>query len=264
MDSYLDGNNYEGHEYNRQREYEKGGLIPITANIINMSQITPEETVEYLGIQLSDINIVGFVVDFKELENKVKILLYDYTGTVEISFFNKMDYQDNLELNKFKYSMKKIPIHIYGTVKVYKNEKCLQGAKLLEATSSSVLYHRADVIYSWFYLTGKLQELKENSRVNQNNNQKLLVNQNGDNNNDKNGKKLDESEAERMLDVFVKSSGKTEIEENKLLDLFKKFGGKKKDIPYFLNNSTNKNWGIHILEIFFVTFDQKSKKKLCN
>ena len=235
MDSYLDGNNYEGHEYNRQREYEKGGLIPITANIINMSQITPEETVEYQGIQLSDINIVGFVVDFKELENKVKILLYDYTGTVEISFFNKMDYQDNLELSKFKYSIKKIPIHIYGTVKVYKNEKCLQGAKLLEATSSSVLYHRADVIYSWFYLTGKLQELKENARTNQNNNnQKLLINQNGDNNNDKNGKKLDESEAERMLDVFVRNSGKTEIEENKLLDLFKKFGGKKKDIIIIL------------------------------
>ena len=109
------------------------------------------------------------------------------------------------------------------------------GAKLIEVTPSSILYHRADVIYSWFYLTGKLQELKENAKNNQNKNL-ITPNQNG--NNENNGKKLDENEAEKMLDIFVKNSGKTEIEENKLVDLFKKFGGKKNDI---INNLVNNN-----------------------
>ena len=236
MESYLDnGTLYESHDYNRQqREYEKGGLIPITANIINKAQITQEETVEFQGIQLNDISIVGFVMDFKEIENKTKILLYDYTGSVEISFFNKNDCQDNLDLKK-NFTLRKIPIHVYGTVKVYKNEKCLQGAKLLEANCSSVLYHRADVIYSWFYLTGKLQDMKNNAKSEKNNN---VVKENNNNSINVNYTKINEDDPIKMLENYEKSSGNREIEENKLLDLFKKFGAKRNEIiNYLVNNN---------------------------
>ena len=69
---------------------------------------------------------------------------------------------DTIGLNKFHYDGKKKPVQIFGTVKVFKNEKNIQGAKILSVPCNNVLYHRTDVIHSWLYLTGKLNELKNN------------------------------------------------------------------------------------------------------
>ena len=52
---------------------------------------------------------------------------------MKINFFNKID--------KFHYDGKKKPVQIFGTVKVFKNEKNIQGAKIVAVNCSYVLYH---------------------------------------------------------------------------------------------------------------------------
>ena len=47
--------------------------------------------------------LIGYIIDYKELEAKVKVILYDYTGIMEINFFNKIDNQDSSGLNKINY-----------------------------------------------------------------------------------------------------------------------------------------------------------------
>ena len=56
---------------------ERVVLIPVTANILKETQVTKEETVEYQGVPISDITAIGYVIDNKELEAKVKIALFD-------------------------------------------------------------------------------------------------------------------------------------------------------------------------------------------
>ena len=232
MEQYEDGNNQGYNEFTQSAKVhatrERGGLIPVTANILRVAEVTKEETVEYQGVPISDITAIGYVIDYKELEAKVKITLYDYTGTMEINFFNKIDNQDSVGLNKFHYDGTKKPVQIFGTVKVFKNEKNIQGAKIVAVNCSYVLYHRADVIHAWLYLTGKLQELKENHIQNSAEEAKKIATgniskSNGVNNNN-------ENEAVNMLENYVKKENKNDISQEAIMNMFLKFGDKRKDI----------------------------------
>ena len=252
MEQYEDGNNQGYNDFPQSAKMhttrERGGLIPVTSNILREAEVTKEETVEYQGVPISDITAIGYVIDYKELEAKVKITLYDYTGTMEINFFNKIDNQDSVGLNKFHYDGTKKPVQIFGTVKVFKNEKNIQGAKIVAVNCSYVLYHRADVIHAWLYLTGKLQELKENHIQNSAEEAKKIAEGNNyKNNSGSNIKENNENEAVTMLENFVKKENKNEISQDAIMNLFNKFGDNKKDIINKLidNNKLVDNDGIY-------------------
>ena len=210
---------------------ERGGLIPVTATILNEAEVTKEETVEYQGIPISDIMAIGYIFDYKELEAKVKITIFDYTGFIEINFFNKIDNQDSSGLNKLNYDGTRKAVQIFGTVKVFKNEKNIQGAKIIPVSSSFVLYHRADVIHSWLYLTGKLQELKENQLTNTTEEAKMIAMGNNNVNNQRNTPVKDNKDerdfkdAVAILDNYIKR-GKNELKKNEIQNIFKKFGNR--------------------------------------
>ena len=72
---------YESHSGSKYHPpKERGGLIPVTANIIKNAEVTQDETVEFQGVNIIDITAVGYVVDFQEVENKISITLYDSNG----------------------------------------------------------------------------------------------------------------------------------------------------------------------------------------
>ena len=231
MENYDNYHNYEnqsGAKYQSSRE--RGGLIPVTANIINKAEINQEETVEYQGVSIIDITAVGYIVDYKELENKIKITIYDYTGLLEVNFYNRQESAESNGFDKFKYEGKREPVQIFGTVKVFRGEKIIQGAKLLRSNCNYILYHRANVIHSWLYLTGKLNEKKFNSNS-------FSGNKNEEKNNspfnyygnssEKKGHS-DEEEAIRILNNYAQKE--TMIKEAKLEELLRKFGPRSKDI----------------------------------
>ena len=80
---------------------------------------------------------------------------------IKVNFYKHFGSQDTSGINKLKNDGNRIAVQIFATVKVFRNEKYIQDAKIVPISCSFVLYHRADVIHSWLYLTGKLQELKE-------------------------------------------------------------------------------------------------------
>ena len=215
MDQYEDSNAQMYSDMNQSMKLhqtrERGGLIPVTANILKEAQVTKEETVEYQGVPISDIKAIGYLIDNKELEAKVKITLFDYTGTMVINFFNKIDSQDSVGLNKFHYNGNKKPVQIFGTLKIFKNEKNSQGAKIVEVNCSYVLYLRADVIHAWIYLNGKSQELKDNK-------DQISIEQAKKLDNDSNrydGERNSEmDEAINLLDNYLKKENKNDISQN--------------------------------------------------
>ena len=247
MDVYQDESNKNYNEINQSGKShssrERGGLIPVTANILNEAEVTKEETVEYQGVPISDITAIGYVIDYKELEAKVKLTLYDYTGTIEVNFFNKIDNQDSVGLNKFHYDGTRKSVQIFGTVKVFKNEKNIQGAKIIPVPCSNVLYHRADVIHAWLYLTGKLTELKNNQRDNIVEEAKMISMGKNDNNMQrntptKNQENKDMKIAINLLENYRKKNNKNIIEYNQMNNLLKNFGNKIKDV---INSLINDN-----------------------
>ena len=218
---------------------ERGGIIPVTCTILREADVTKDETVSYQGIPLYDINIVGYIIDYKELESKIKMTLFDYTGSAEVNFYIKMDDLDPTGLNKFHYDGSKKPVQIYGTVKVHKNEKNIQGAKIMPVSCSEILYHRTDVIRSWLYLTGKLNELKENQVQNSAEEAKMIAmgnNINGYGYNNmrntpvKNSGDRDMNEAMRLLENYTRKSNKNTITYAHINNIFKNFGKKTPDI----------------------------------
>ena len=224
---------------------ERGGLIPVTATILKEAEVTKEETVEYQGVPISDITAIGYVIDYKELEAKVKVTIYDFTGWIEINFFNRIDNQDSAGLTKFHYDGSRKAVQIFGTVKVFKNEKNIQGAKIIEVPCSNVLYHRADVIHAWLYLTGKLGELKENQVQSSAEEAKLIAMGKSNNNNngmrytpEKNQAEKEMKDAINLLENYTKKNNKNEIGSIQINNLFRNFGNKIKDI---INRLINDN-----------------------
>ena len=244
MNYYEDDNkqNYAEltHSGKAPQNREKGGIIPVTSTILREADVTKEETVSYQGIPINDISIVGYIINYKELESKVKMTLFDYTGSIEVNFYNKVDKQDTSGLSKFYYDGSKKPVQIFGTVKVFKNEKNIQGAKIMTVPYSNILYHRIDVIHSWLYLTGKLNELKEHQVQNSAEEAKKIAMGNnsgcGFNNNNmkstpvKNSGDRDMKEAIRLLENYTRRYNKNEISYAQINDVFKNFGKKLGDV----------------------------------
>jgi hypothetical protein len=48
---------------------------------------------------------------------------------------------------------------VFGTVKSYKKEKNLQGAKIMYVNDNDLIAHQLEVASDWLYLTEKIQNL---------------------------------------------------------------------------------------------------------
>ena len=143
---------------------------------------------------------------------------------MEINFFNKIDSQGSVGLNRFHYNGNKKPVQIFGTVKIFKNEKNSQGAKIIEVNYSYVLYLRADVMHAWIYLTGKVQELKDNkNQINIEHVKKL----DNDRNRYDSERNSEMDEAINLLDNYLKKENKNDISQNDIMNLLVKFGVKR-------------------------------------
>lgn len=135
---------------------EKEGLMPVTIGMINEAS-RKEDKLEYLGVTIGEITFVGFVVLCEEKDTKIVIGVWDQTGYKEVFFFNKSENESHSGLAGF--SMKeKCPVRIFGKVKYYKEEKRIDGSKILEVDMNEFIYHKITLLNDWMYLTNSLRE----------------------------------------------------------------------------------------------------------
>ena len=159
---------------------------------------------------------------------------------MEINFFINAD-QDSVGLNKLNYDGTRNAVRIFGTVKVYKNEKNILGAKIMAVCSSYVLYHRTDVIHAWLYLTGKLQELKDNHIKNSAEEAKMIATGNNNLNSQRstpvkgNKDENELKEAYKLLQNYSKKGKDNVIGISEINNILKSFGNNKDNIIKKLN-----------------------------
>ena len=114
-----------------------------------------------------------------------------------------------------------VRVRLFGHI-LYKGEKSILGAKLIKSNCNYILYHKANVIHSFLYLTGKLKENGGNQTYGQTNKNENVGGSHEKKNNDVMEEAID------ILNNYAKKD--SQINAGKLEELFRKFGNKSKDI----------------------------------
>lgn len=95
--------NRSSYKKNEDRQIERGGLVPVTCGIIRKATINSQEQLSYDGVQISDVSIVGRIMDFKETETRVTVKLWESSGSVEVTFYSKNENEGSSGLSNFVY-----------------------------------------------------------------------------------------------------------------------------------------------------------------
>ena len=53
------------------------------------------------------------------------------------------------------------PVKIYGTIKYYKKNPSINGAKMILIKENELIQHFMEVVHSWMYLTGQIKQNDE-------------------------------------------------------------------------------------------------------
>ena len=101
---YMADDNSKNEGASIQKFRERGGLIPITAKILSDSTVNHEDAVEYQGILLSDVSIVGYLKAYNETDTKVLVTIWDETGKIETVFYNKGENETHSGLSLFHFT----------------------------------------------------------------------------------------------------------------------------------------------------------------
>lgn len=133
---------------------EKEGLIPVCLRMLNNSG-KKDEKLEYLGVTISEITFVGFVVKYEEQDTKTIVGIWDQTGYKDVIFYNKSENEAHSGLSGFILGGDKTPVRIFGKAKFFKEEIRIDGAKIMNVDMNEFVYHKLLLINDWIYLTSR-------------------------------------------------------------------------------------------------------------
>ena len=144
---------------------EKEGLIPVTCKIIR-SLGKKDEKLEYMNIPVTEISIVGFAYNYNEHETKIIVGLWDQTGYIEVTFFNKTESDSHFGLDGYLHKDRGI-VKVIGKVKYYKDNIKIDGARIVNCSFNEFIYHKLEVISDWMYLTNEQNQEEDNHHLKQ-------------------------------------------------------------------------------------------------
>jgi hypothetical protein len=153
-------------DYNKGKT-EKEGLIPVTCKILrNLAK--KDDKLEYMNIPVGEVSIVGYAVKYAEQETKIVVGLWDQTGYIEVSFYNKNESESHPGLDGFYFTEKGV-VKVVGKVKNYKDNLKIDGARIINTNFNEFFYHKCEVMSDWMFLTNELSQdedihVKENKK----------------------------------------------------------------------------------------------------
>lgn len=133
---------------------EKEGVIPVTIGLINSCR-KKDDKLEYQGVLLHEIVIVGILVKYEDLDTKTVVGIWDQTGFRDVLFYNRSESEAHSGLAGFTFTADKMPVKLFCKVKYYKEDIRLDGAKILKVDMNEFIYHKIVVLNDWKYLVGR-------------------------------------------------------------------------------------------------------------
>lgn len=93
MNTAYTENNYSNNtNLNNKSNYKdrpQSGLIPITAKMLGKLNKTENTSFEFDGIPVHDVIIMGNLVDSNQEETKIKFQIFDTTGLINVTFYDR-------------------------------------------------------------------------------------------------------------------------------------------------------------------------------
>lgn len=74
------------------------GVIPITAKILSEVTSKDDSSVDYKDVTLHDVMVAGNLIEVNDSETKLLIKVWDTTGVLEITFFNRSEFDSLSDL----------------------------------------------------------------------------------------------------------------------------------------------------------------------
>lgn len=85
---------------NRVGQQEKGGIVKITAKMMNDISNANDNGLEYYGIPITDVCIAGTLIEASALETKLKLKIWDHSGIADVVFFNRSEFESLSEYSE--------------------------------------------------------------------------------------------------------------------------------------------------------------------
>ena len=103
--------------------------------MVHDSQPGPNDEVEFDGVGVSELVLLGRVMSIQDQNMKTVVELSDSTGFYDVVFFNKGDRSTPQALKDFNYEDNGQQwVRVYAFMRVYNDQKSLVGIKLEEVT----------------------------------------------------------------------------------------------------------------------------------
>lgn len=147
---------------------DKDSFIAISCKVIQNGTTVENSNVEYMGVPLGEVSLVGYCVSYNDDSTKIKIGLWDQTGFVEVLFYNKNESEVHSGLDGFVYEEKGL-VKLIGKVKSYKNQILIDGIKIMQCSLNEFIYHKLEIVNDWLYLTSEEKGDVHSHKVNINN-----------------------------------------------------------------------------------------------
>ena len=101
--------------------------------------------------------MVGILLDYSAEPSAVKVKFSDFTGQVEVVYFNSSENTVHPQLATFDFSQKEKPVALFAAVRVFKNKFSLAGISIKNVTAVDIYFHKQEVMLVYFYHKGKIQ-----------------------------------------------------------------------------------------------------------
>lgn len=196
-------------DFSSKNKSNKEGITPVTCKILN-GLAKKEEKLEYLNIPVAEVVIVGFAAKYIEQETRIILGLWDQTGYIEVSFYNKNESETHQGLEGY-YFIEKGIVKVIGKVKSQKDSIRIDGAKVMKTDLNDFFYHKLEVVSDWLYLTNDhiVEEEALNKKTNNSNINNVLTN------NKNNGSEAG-AKAEKILNAvndLIRNYSQTNVQE---------------------------------------------------
>jgi len=82
----------------KMKTKNSSGVIPITAKILSEVTSKDDSSVEYRDVTLHDVIVAGNLIDIQDSDTKLLIRVWDTTGVIDITFFNRSEFDSLSDL----------------------------------------------------------------------------------------------------------------------------------------------------------------------
>ena len=101
MNTAFVENDFSKQNKSNYKDKNTSGLIPISATMLQKLNKIDNTSFEFEGIPVHDVIVMGNLVSSLQEETKIKMQIFDATGLLEVTFYDRNESDTIRDISKF-------------------------------------------------------------------------------------------------------------------------------------------------------------------